>query len=84
MTDTERCDVCHKRHEPGDECPDPGEEGYVTREMLIDAFRRGDRVCLNCQGVWWNDGTLPVYCPDCRMAWERFGEDDLPTTEDAS
>ena len=80
-----RCHVCQKRHAPSDLlCPYPGELGYVTRRMLTDAFRCGDRVRLDCQSVWWNDGTLPPNCPDCGKPWERFEEDDLPPPKEAA
>ena len=77
----ERCTTCHKRHEAGEECAEPSEEGYIRREELIDAFRRSDGVCLDCQAIWFipdECGPCSAGCPACRQPFERFDEDDLP------
>jgi hypothetical protein len=71
-----RCDTCHRRHPDVDDCVEPGEEGYISRDELLDAFRLRNRVCLACQSVWDADvGTDE--CPDCGQPWERFADDDL-------
>ena len=74
-----RCDVCHKRHmADDDECPEPGEEWYMTRGELLDAFRLGDGVCLDCQTIWHvSAGERPGACDYCGKPSEPFGEDDL-------
>lgn len=70
-----RCSVCQGRHRKGEKCHEPGEEGHISREELLDAFRLGHGVCLPCQSVWHgNDGK----CPDCGRSWEEFDEGDLP------
>ncbi len=74
-----RCDVCHKRHVTDrDECPEPGEEGYLTRTELIDAWRLGNGVCLDCQAIWHvSPGERPGVCDWCGQPSEPFTSDDL-------
>jgi hypothetical protein len=73
-----RCSVCQARHPESEDCIDPGEEGYINRKELLDAFRLGYAVCLPCQSVRHRDLGDPARCPDCGGPWEQFGEDDLP------
>jgi hypothetical protein len=79
VTTIPRCDTCHKRHATDDdECPDGGEEGYMSRAELLDAFRLRDGVCLDCQTIWHvPTGDRPGNCDDCGRPSEPFGEDDL-------
>ncbi len=75
-----RCDTCHKRHATDDdECAEPGEDGHMSRDELISAFRMRCEVCLTCQAVWHHQGG--THCPWCRGRWEQFAEDDLAECE---
>ena len=75
---TPRCPVCQMRHtDDFPECPEPSEEGYVTRAMLLDAFRTDCPVCLLCQSIWTKYAFVDGVCPDCGEPRERFGDDDV-------